>query len=68
MADISYHKVGAQRVAAPTGCPIDREFSPYHEDYVADPYPWLDQKREDQPIFYSADLGYVVVTRMEDVV
>ena len=67
MADISYHKVDTQRVAAPSGCPIDHEFSPYHDAYVADPYPWLDQKREDQPIFYSADLGYVVVTRMEDV-
>ena len=67
MADISYHKVDTERVPAPQGCPVDHEFSPYHEDYVSEPYPWLNQKREEEPIFYSEDLGYVVVTRMEDV-
>lgn len=67
MSDISYHKVDAQRVPAPAGCPVDHEFSPYHQDYIADPYTWLNKKREEEPIFYSEDLGYVVVTRMEDV-
>ncbi|MEM7098595.1 MAG: cytochrome P450 [Pseudomonadota bacterium] len=67
MTDLSYHKVDAQRVPAPEGCPVDREFSPYHEDYVAEPYPWLNAKREEEPVFYSEELGYVVVTRMEDV-
>ena len=67
MTDISYHKVDAQRMPAPKGCPVDHEFSPYDERYVADPYAWLNQKREEQPIFYSQELGYVVVTRMEDV-
>ena len=67
MSDISYHKVDAKRMPAPEGCPVDHEFSPYHERYIADPYAWLNQKREEEPIFYSEDLGYVVVTRMEDV-
>ncbi|MEM9622729.1 MAG: cytochrome P450 [Pseudomonadota bacterium] len=67
MTDISYHKVDAQRMPAPQGCPIDHDFSPYHERYIADPYRWLNEKREEEPVFYSDDLGYVVVTRMEDV-
>ena len=67
MVDNAYHKVDAQRVPAPEGCPVDHEFSPYREEYVKDPYPWLNRKREEEPVFYSEDLGYVVVTRMADV-
>ena len=55
------------KVGAPSGCPVDREFSPYSERYIANPYAWLKQKRENEPVFYCEELGYVVVTRMEDV-
>jgi len=34
---------------------------------VADPYAALAAKREEEPVFYAADLGYLVLTRMEDV-
>ena len=67
MSDLAYHKVDTEKLPAPDGCPIDHEFSPYSERYVAFPYAWLNEKREAEPIFYSAELGYVVVTRMEDV-
>lgn len=67
MTDLAYHKVDVEKVDAPSGCPIDHEFSPYSERYVAYPYAWLNEKRESEPLFYSEELAYVVVTRMEDV-
>ena len=67
MTDISYHKVEKQTAKPPSGCPVDHEFSPYNERYIAFPYAWLNDKRENEPIFYSEELGYLVVTRMEDV-
>ncbi len=67
MSAPSYHKVRAQAAPAPEGCPVDHDFSPYDEDYFADPYAVLDVKRERQPLFYSQKLGYLVVTRMADV-
>ena len=67
MSELAYHKVDTEKRPAPDGCPVDHEFSPYNERYVAFPYAWLNEKREAEPIFYSEELGYVVVTRMEDV-
>ncbi len=67
MTDLSYHKVHNETAPVPDGCPVDPEFSPYSEKYVAYPYAWLNEKRENEPVFYSEELGYVVVTRMEDV-
>ncbi|MGI9261906.1 MAG: cytochrome P450 [Woeseiaceae bacterium] len=67
MTDLAYHKVDAKKANAPDGCPVDHEFSPYAERYIANPYAWLGQKRENEPVFYSEPLGYVVVTRIEDV-
>ena len=67
MTDLAYHNVDIEKMPAPEGCPVDHEFTPFSERYVAYPYAWLEQKRENEPIFYSEELGYVVVTRMEDV-
>jgi cytochrome P450 len=67
MSDRAYHKVDVEKVDAPSGCPVDDEFSPYVERYIANPYAWLELKRENEPVFYSEQLGYLVVTRMEDV-
>ena len=67
MSDLSYHKVKNVSVPAPDGCPVDHEFSPYSPRYIANPYAWLGKKRENEPIFYSEELQYLVVTRMEDV-
>ena len=67
MTDQAYHNVDIKKAPAPEGCPVDHEFTPFSERYVAYPYAWLEQKREDEPIFYAQELGYVVVTRMEDV-
>ena len=67
MTDLAYHKVHSETVSVPDGCPVDPEFSPYADKYVADPYAWLNAKRESEPVFYAEELGYVVVTRMDDV-
>ena len=67
MTDLAYHNVDVEKAPAPAGCPIDHEFSPFSERYVTYPYAWLAEKRENEPIFYAQELGYVVVTRMEEI-
>jgi cytochrome P450 len=62
----SYHQAPDSVAAAPPGCPVHQTWSPLSEEYLADPYPIAAQLRDDHPVFYSAELGYVVVTRMED--
>jgi len=44
-----------------------RGFDPFAVDYLADPYPHLRALREQEPVFYSAELDYWVVTRYQDV-
>jgi cytochrome P450 len=42
-------------------------FDPFHDPYLADPYPFFAEARAATPAFYSPDLGYWVVTRYHDV-
>lgn len=67
MVDAAYHKNRPDAVPAPTGCPIDHAFSPFSEEYQADPYAELEKRRNGSPVFYAEDLGCLVLTRMEDV-
>jgi len=67
MSGPAYHKVRDAQATVPSGCPVNHEFTPYSAKYVANPYAWLGQVREGQPLFYAEEFGYVVVTRMEDV-
>jgi cytochrome P450 len=39
------------------------QFDPFHDPYLADPYPFFARARAATPVFYSPDLGYWVVTR-----
>ncbi len=51
-------------------CPvtgIGREFDPFVDPYLADPYPFWLRARESEPVFYSPELDYWVVTRYEDI-
>ena len=53
-----------------SGCPMSaagRAFDPFSSDYLQDPYPHLKTLREQEPVFYAADLDYWVVSRYEDV-
>ena len=38
-------------------------FDPFHDPYLADPYPFFAEARAATPVFYSPDLDYCVVTR-----
>jgi len=55
---------------SPTGCPISQRaaaFNPFGESYQLDPAKALKWAQEDEPVFYSPEIGYWVVTRYEDV-
>jgi cytochrome P450 len=59
----------AQRLS-PTGCPISGNaaaFDPFSLAYQRDPAGTLAWAREQEPVFFSPQLGYWVVTRYEDV-
>ena len=66
--DDAYHKIAAAPAAEPRGCPVDAEFTPFDANYLDDPYPQLAQLMAEAPICYSAKLGYLVVTGMDNVV
>lgn len=65
--DDAYHKISAAPASRPSGCPVDHSFTPFAEDYLRDPYPELERLNAEQPVFYAERLGYLVVTRMADV-
>ena len=67
MAAQAYHQIRQTVPPPPSGCPMDANFSPFSPAYVADPYAELDPRRDDTPVFYSEELGFVVVTRLDDV-
>jgi cytochrome P450 len=46
---------------------LARRFNPFHDPYLADPYPFFAQARAATPVFYSPDLDYWVVTRYHDI-
>ncbi len=62
----AYHKLSVPTQTQPSGCPIDHDFTTFTADYLANPYPQLAKIREEHPVFYSKKLGYLVLTRMED--
>jgi cytochrome P450 len=62
----SYHRQRTERPPPPAGCPVHASWSPLDDDYLADPYPIATGLARD-PVFYSESLGYVVVSRMEDI-
>jgi cytochrome P450 len=60
----------AKRRASASRCPltgIGREFDPFVDPYLADPYPFWTRARLSEPVFYSPELDYWVVTRYEDI-
>ena len=56
--------------ASPNGCPVSPNaaaFNPFEAAYMAAPGDYLRWAREQEPVFWSPQLGYWVVTRYEDV-
>ncbi|WP_284037613.1 cytochrome P450 [Neobacillus sp. 114] len=43
------------------------EFNPFDQTYWADPYPFWENARQNEPVFYHPDLNYWVVTRYPDI-
>ncbi len=67
MTDTAYHNVRTTPLAPPAGCPVDHSFTPLTLDYVDDPYPIAARLREEEPVVFAEELGYVVVSRMDHV-
>ena len=51
MADAAYHKIRTDRALAPSGCPVNHDFSPFSSSYMANPYAELERLRGEQPVF-----------------
>ncbi|MBI5088835.1 MAG: hypothetical protein HZB15_08265 [Actinobacteria bacterium] len=67
MSANSYHQQRTLVTDAPSGCPIDHTWSALDDAYLADPYPIASRFRDEQPIVFAERLGYVMVSRMEDI-
>lgn len=60
-----------ERPGAPAACPasaLAAEFRPFSDSYLADPYPFFERARSEEPVFYSPETGYWVVARYRDIV
>jgi cytochrome P450/ferredoxin-NADP reductase len=58
------------KTLSPTGCPVSERaaaFGFFDGPYQIDPGESLAWSREEEPVFYSPQIGYWVVTRYEDV-
>ncbi|MDH3292800.1 MAG: cytochrome P450 [Acidimicrobiia bacterium] len=66
MTDHDYHRQRSEIPPAPAGCPVHSTWSPLNDDYLADPYTIAARLAADHPVFYAEKLGYLVVSRMED--
>ncbi len=67
MGDSTYYKDSPKNPVAPQGSPVDHSFSPFDGKYVKNPCAELEKRRLGSPISYAEELGYVVLTRMEDI-
>ncbi|KGF70881.1 cytochrome P450 [Hoeflea sp. BAL378] len=62
--------MGCSAQAGAGGCPVSPQaaaFDPFAASYLANPAEALRWSREQEPVFYSPELGYWVVTRYDDV-
>jgi len=67
MNETAYHHVRTTPADPPVGCPVNHDFTPLAPNYVEDPYPILARLRDETPVAYAPKLGFVVVSRMQDV-
>jgi cytochrome P450 len=67
MTTSAYHQPPSADVPAPAGCPVDHSWSPLSATYLADPYSPAAGLRDHGGTFYSAQLGYLVITSMADI-
>ncbi len=65
---VAHGPLSAQQT--PTGCPVSQraaDFDPFGDGYQQDPPEYVRWAREQEPIFYSPQLGYWVVTRYQSI-
>jgi cytochrome P450 len=67
MTSHDYHQERTDIPPPPRGCPVHDGWSPLNDDYLADPYPIATRLAAEHPVFYASELGYLVVSRMEDI-
>lgn len=63
------HTIGSASLA-PNGCPVSAQaaaFNPFDAAYMQAPGDYLRWAREQEPVFWSPQLGYWIVTRYDDV-
>jgi len=61
---------GSAGANATPGCPVSANaaaFDPFSDGYQQDPPEYVRWAREQEPVFYSPQLGYWVVTRYDDI-
>ncbi len=63
----SYHRPPAAIPDPPARCPIDHGWDPLGAAHLADPYAESRRLAGHGPAFYSPELGYLVISRMEDI-
>ncbi len=66
-SDNTYHQERGAAPPPPAGCPMHATWSPLNDDYLDDPYPIAAALRDEHPVFYSEELGYLVVTEMDEI-
>lgn len=52
------------------GCPFGhtaKGFDPFNAEFIKDPWPVLAKLQEEEPVFYSEELGFWIVTKFADV-
>ncbi len=53
-----------------SACPYSKvaaEFNPFIDPYLGQPYEFLSRARAEEPVFYSPEIDYYVVTKFDDI-
>ncbi|MFT4597099.1 MAG: cytochrome P450 [Paracrocinitomix sp.] len=67
MAGDKYHQERLETPPPPAGCPMHASWSPLNDDYLDEPYAIAAELRDEHPVFYAEELGYLVVTEMDEI-
>ena len=60
-----YHEAPESLGPAPPRCPAHATWSPLSTEYLTDPYPIANELRDEHSVFWSEQLGHLVVTDMD---
>ena len=67
MSENKYHQERLETPPPPAGCPMHATWSPLNGDYLEEPYAIAGRLRDEHPVFYAEELGYLVVTEMAEI-